>query len=149
MDENEFQEIEDSINEDGWYHFGKKKFECSGLDKQLINYYLTNKKLPKPCNECYKALIFLEDNFSKENINNLLRMLRAFKSEYRGKLDHGVAVFYFRKKAEMLEFLDLLEKGMPSFNVAGKLQWRRACKEFQNLQPGLWKNTKIFISDIE
>jgi len=47
----------------------------------------------------------------------------------------------------MLKFLDLMDEQMKEFGVSGRLQWRRACKEFQNMQPSLWKNAKIFTPD--
>ncbi|MCX6656655.1 MAG: hypothetical protein NTY03_16270, partial [Candidatus Bathyarchaeota archaeon] len=135
------------IKNEGWYYLGKKQFECPGLDKPSVEFYIQNNSLPRLCNECYKALIFWEGNYSEENIHNLLVMLDSFDFDYRGKIDQGVAVFYFRSKEEMLEFLNLLENKMSSFNVIGKLQWRRACKEFQNLKPNLWRNAKTFIPE--
>ena len=144
-----FQVIEKVINSEEWYYFGKKDFECSGLDKASIDSYLKEEKLPKPCNECYKALIFLENNFSEENISNLFKMLHSIGPDRRGKLDRGVVVFYFKEKSEMLSFLDLMKHQMPKFNIAGRLQWRRACKEYQNLKPSLWKNAKVFFPDPE
>jgi hypothetical protein len=140
--------VDTSIRLLGWFPFGKKEFECIGLNKEAIDFYKKNNQLPHPCNICYKALIFWNDT-SKENLVNFFKMLDSFEVNYRGKLNKGVVVFYFRKKDKMLNFLDFLEKKMKEFNVSGRTQWRRACKEYQDLKPGLWGNAKEFIPDIE
>ncbi|MFX0125270.1 MAG: hypothetical protein ACFFAE_16705, partial [Candidatus Hodarchaeota archaeon] len=61
----------------------------------------------------------------------------------RGKFNHGVVVFYFHSKVEMEKFINHLSKE----KIAGTIQWRRACKEFQRLRPDLWKNAKVFHPD--
>ena len=40
-----------------------------------------------------------------------------------------------------------LEQKLKEFNVKGKIEWRRACREYQNIVPQLWKNAKEFIPD--
>jgi hypothetical protein len=140
--------VEASIDILGWFHFGKKEFECSGLDKQSLDFYKQTHKLPYPCDKCYKALIFW-NGISEENLKNFFKMLSSFEVNYRGKLNQGVVVFYFRDKKKMLEFLDYLQPKMQQFNVKGRTQWRRACKEYQDLKPELWKNAKEFIPDMK
>jgi len=142
-----FEEVEESIRIFRWFHFGKKEFECPGLGEKELEFYMKTNKLPEPCNICYKALIFWENSYSRENIKNFFEMINSFEVNYRGKLNKGVVVFYFRDKTKMLEFLKFLEDKMKEFNVKGKTQWRRACKEYQNLKPSLWKNAKEFIPD--
>jgi len=38
---------------------------------------------------------------------------------------------------------------MEEYNVKGKTQWRRACKDYQDLKPELWRNAKEFIPDMQ
>ncbi len=76
-------------------------------------------------------------------------MINSFEVNYWGKLNDGVVVFYFRNKNKMLKFLKFLENEMKKFQVEGKVQWRRACKKYQNSRPELWKNAKEFIPDDE
>ena len=140
--------VEKSIRVLGWFYFGKKEFECSGLCEEALDFYRKNNQLPRPCNICYKALIFWNDA-SKENLINFFKMLDSFEVNYRGKLNKDVVVFYFRKKEKMLKFLEFLQDKMKEFNVSGRTQWRRACKEYQELKPELWKNAKEFIPDVE
>ena len=143
-----FIKVEQSIKIFGWFGFGKKEFDCPGLVKDKIDFYMVNNKLPFPCDQCYKALIFCEGYFSKENVIHFFNMINSFKINYRGKLNEGVVVFYFRDKNEMLEFLRFLNSEMQVYGVKGKIQWRKACKEFQDLQPKLWKSAKEFIPNI-
>ncbi len=144
-----FKEIEESKKNLGWFLFGKKEFECPSLEEKKLEFYRRNNKLPSPCDRCYKALIFWEGSYSKENVINFFNMINSFEVNYRGKLNEGVVVFYFRDKTKMLEFLKFLEKKIQEFNVNGKTQWRRACKAYQELKPELWKNAKEFIPDIQ
>lgn len=141
------EEIEEMISMVGWFHFGEKEFECPGLSKENIEYYKRNKKLPPICDTCYKALIFWKGAFSKENIINLLNMLNSIELKVRGKFNRDVVVFYFNDKSEMLNFLGVLEQKSKEFNVKGKVQWRRACREYQEILPQLWKSAKEFIPD--
>lgn len=143
-----FEEIEDSIESSGWFHFGKKEFGCPGLIEEYIENYKKTNKLPLPCDKCYKALIFWEDKYSIENLKNFFNMINSFEVNYRGKFNKGVVVFYFRDKTKMLDFLKFLESKMQEFNVSGKTQWRRACKEYQEQKPELWENAKEFIPDL-
>jgi hypothetical protein len=70
-----------------------------------MEFYMKNDKLPNPCNDCYKALIFWDGKYSNENTMNFFKMLNSFLVDYRGKLNSGVVVFYFREKDKMLDFL--------------------------------------------
>ena len=140
--------MEASIDNLGWFYFGKKEFECSALNEESLDYYKKSRLLPYPCDKCYKALIFW-DEISEQNLQNFFQMLSSFDVNYRGKLNRGVVVFYFRDKKKMLDFLDFLQQKMQHFNVKGRTQWRRACKEYQNLKPELWKNAKEFIPDMK
>ena len=72
-------------------------------------------------------------------------MMASFELYYSGKLNEKVVVFYFRSKEEMFEFLDHLKVKINEFNVRGLIQWRKACKKYQNLNPLLWRNAKTFI----
>ena len=74
-------------------------------------------------------------------------MMDSFRVPYRGKLNRGVVVFYFKKKYEMDDFIENLREAMIENNVAGTVQWRRACKKYQQLKPELWKNAKTFIPE--
>jgi hypothetical protein len=142
-----FSEVEQSIKTSGWFHFGNDVFECPGLGKEEIEFYIKNSKLPPPCDKCYKALIFWEDSYSEENVRKFFDMVDSFEVEYAGKLNEGVVVFYFRDKSRMLEFIEFLENKMQEYDVKGKTQWRRACREYQILKPELWKNAKEFLPD--
>jgi len=53
--------VDTSIRLLGWFHFGKKEFECIGLHQESMDFYKKNNQLPHPCNICYKALIFWTD----------------------------------------------------------------------------------------
>jgi hypothetical protein len=123
--------IELSIEMFGWFPFGKKEFECAGLSEETMEFYMKNDELPNPCNDCYKALIFWDGKYSNENTMNFFKMLDSFEVDYRGKLNSGVVVFYFREKDTMLGFLKYLNDKLTEFNVKGRVQWRRACKKFQ------------------
>ncbi len=140
--------VETSIQIFQWFHFGKKEFECIGLSEEAIEFYQNNSQLPHPCDVCYKALIFWTE-VSDENLLSFLKMIDSFEVNYRGKLNKGVVVFYFRDKGKMLEFLEFLQVKMQEFNVKGRTQWRRACKEYQDQKPELWKNAKEFIPDLK
>ena len=97
-------EVEKEIETSLWFRFGKREFECPGLRKEKIEFYTKNNTLPSPCDKCYKALIFWEGTYSEENVTNFFNMIKSFEVKYRGKLNKGVVVFYFRDKAKMLEF---------------------------------------------
>lgn len=72
-------------------------------------------------------------------------MINSFDVNYSGKLNRGVVVFYFRSKDRMEEFLNYLDRKMKEYNVIGITQWRRACKEYQDSKPEIWKNAKELI----
>jgi hypothetical protein len=115
-----FREVDETIRSFGWFHFGRKEFECPGLREEQTEFYMKNNKLPPPCDRCYKALIFWEGSYSEENVTNFFSMINSFEVNYRGKLNRGVVVFYFRDKNRMLEFLRFLEDKMREFNVKVK-----------------------------
>lgn len=140
-----FEKIERSISCLGWFYFGRKKSKCSSFTEKNLKFYERTERLPPPCDKCYKALIFWEGSYSKENLKNFFSMFDL--SEVDGKLNERVVVFYFWNKTEMLDFLKQLEKEMKEHGVNGKLQWRRACREYQDCRPELWKNAKEFIPD--
>lgn len=143
----DFEEIEVGIQTFGWYPFGNKKFKCPGVGSKEKEFYVQNNELPPPCDRCYKALIFWEGSYCKENLNRFFDTIKSFNFEYRGKFDKRVVVFYFRDKRKMLSFLEYLKNKMQEYGVRGKVEWRRACKEYQDLKPALWKNAKEFIPD--
>ena len=143
-----FSSIEEKILIEGWLRFGEKEFECPNLNEEAIEFYKEKKKLPPVCDTCYKALIFWEGNFYEENAMNLVNMINSFEFKIAGKFDESVVVFYFDDKQEMLNFLELLRQKTKEFNVKGKIQWRRACKEYQRILPKLWKSAKEFIPDM-
>jgi hypothetical protein len=140
--------IEQTVMYYGWFRFGRKEFKCPDLEKEQLTFYETHNRLPKPCDQCYKALIFWKGRYSMENLENFLKMIASFDFDYRGKLNRHVVVFYFRSKEEMEEFLNNLERKMHEYNVQGKTQWRRACREYQDAKPEIWKNAKEFVGDI-
>ena len=144
---NDFNEIEESVMLRGWFHFGNKCFICPGLGWEEQKYYEKNSELPEPCDRCYKALIFWKDSYSKQNVENFLTLINSLKTDYLGKFNKSVIVFYFRRKTTMLKFLDLINRKMGEYHVKGKTQWRRACKEYQRLKPELWKNAREFIPE--
>lgn len=127
--------------------FGKKEFECPGItyDKE---YYINNKQLPEPCCRCYKALVFWDGNCTTDNTNNFFKMIESFDINYRGKVNNNVVVFYLSDKNEMMEFIEYLKNKIKEFDVKGRINWRRACKLYQDMSPELWKNAKEFIPDI-
>jgi len=142
-----FKEIERNINDRNWFRFGDKEFECPGIREEEIGFYLENAKLPSPCDKCYKALILWEDGYSEDNVTNFLRMIDSFEDKFRGKLNERIIIFYFRKKARMLKFLEHLKNKMHGFNVKGEIRWRRACRVYQALKPELWRNEKELAPD--
>jgi|YelNatPaOPRAMG01_1025707.scaffolds.fasta_scaffold78561_3 hypothetical protein len=125
-----------------WTYFGSKRIYCPGITKEMIEFFRDKKKLPEPCDKCYKGLIFWGSSFNKENLSNFKKMIGSFEFEIRGKYNKGVVVFYFINKEELLDFLKLLERKMKEYNVVGRIQWRRACKEYQDQIPEYWLNAK-------
>jgi hypothetical protein len=126
--------------------FGKKGFRCHSLREKYIDFYMKNNQLPSLCNNCYKVLIFWEKDYSKENLNNFFGMINSLDSDYGGKFNEEIVIFYFHNKDKMLNFFDSLEDKMQEFNVKGKIDWRKACEKYQRLKPELWKNSKEFIN---
>lgn len=148
MEEKEFKEIEEKIKRFGWFFLGGE-FECPGLKKENLRFYLKHHKLPSFCDKCYKALIFWEDHYSKENLEKFFKMMNSFEIEHEGKFNRRIAAFHFRDNKKMLHFLEHLEKKMQEFGVKGITQWRRSCKAYQDLKPELWENEMEFMPDTE
>lgn len=96
--------------------------------------------LPIECRECYKALIFWP--FSKTNVGNFERMLVSLSVSIHGKYNESVVVFYFRAKAKMLAFLEILEAKMNQFSVQGKIQWRASGRYWQDDYPQFFISAK-------
>jgi hypothetical protein len=143
----ELDYIEAHIAIVGWYHFGEKEINCPGISKKYIQYYRHNHTLPSPCDMCYKALVFwAKENFPL-NVKNFALLLDSLEISYRGKLNKEVAVFYFADKDSMLKFVQCLEKKLKDYNINGGIQWRRACKRYQDEIPALWVDAKTFIPD--
>jgi len=145
-EEEKMSEIKQGLKDldEGWIYFGKKKFECPGAayDKK---FYINNKQLPEPCCRCYKALIFWDG--TADSSKKFFNMIGSFDINYRGKINNRVVVFYFMDKNEMMEFMEYLKNKINEFDLKGKIEWRRACKLFQDMLPELWKNAKEFIPD--
>lgn len=140
------KDAEKKIELFGWYRFGDKKFICPGeVDDKRIDFFKKNKTLPDPCDKCYKGLIFWGYCYSLENTIKFLKMIDSFNFPIRGKFHKITVVFYFREKDDMLQFLELLKKKIEEFNALGKIEWRRACKEYQDKVPEYWKNAKRFV----
>ncbi|OGI12256.1 hypothetical protein A3K64_02935 [Candidatus Micrarchaeota archaeon RBG_16_36_9] len=135
------------MKEDFWIFFGKKHFQCPGeVTTEMIGHFRKNRKLPEPCDMCYKALIFWGEYYDENNEMNFLRMIKSFDDRtIRGKYNSGVAVFYFETKEELLEFLQILKGKIREFGVKGRIQWRRACKAYQEEVPSYWKNAKEIV----
>jgi hypothetical protein len=72
-------------------------------------------------------------------------MINSFEPDYFGKLNKELAIFYFRDKNEMLKFMKFLENEIEKFDIESQLDWRKACKLYQELKPELWKNEKELI----
>lgn len=142
-------EIKEGLSDlnERWVFFGKKDFECPGIMYDM-EYYINNKQLPEPCCRCYKALVFWEGNCTTDNTKNFFKMIDSFDINYRGKVNNRVVVFYFRDKNRMMDFIEYMKNKIKEFDVKGKIQWRRACKDYQDKLPKLWKNAKEFIPDM-
>lgn len=126
-----------------WIGFGDKKFDCPGeVTQKMVGYLRNNKILPSPCDKCYKGLIFWSYCYTEDNVNKFRKMVSSFNFKIRGKYNKSLVVFYFREKQELLDFLDVLKEKMQEFGVNGKIQWRKACKEYQDELPEYWKNAK-------
>ncbi|OLS13183.1 MAG: hypothetical protein RBG13Loki_3219 [Promethearchaeota archaeon CR_4] len=138
------EEMLADIREREWFHFGGKPFECPGTGEDIISQYLASACLPPPCDQCYKALIFWRSPPGQVALGNLITMVRLFPTPIRGKVNLGVVVFYFRTFPELQVFLADLPQCMESAGVCGKIQWRRACKEFQERSPEWWRDAKTF-----
>lgn len=96
--------------------------------------------LPTECRECYKALIFWP--YSKSNTVSFGKMLKDLPVSVHGKYNESVVVFYFRDKAKMLSFLDLLGEKMGQFGVEGRIQWRVSGKYWQDAYPQFFDSAK-------
>lgn len=144
-----FEEMQEYFKSFDWAYFGEKKTECNGLSEEEINFYLKNNRLPSPCDKCYKTLVYWKNRHSEDNLINFFDMVFSFDFDYIGKFNATLAIFYFDNKKEMLGFNDFLNKKMDEFNVKGKIDWERACRDYRRIKPELWKNKKIFIHELE
>ena len=142
MPEFSFKKIKERIKNYGYYPYGWKDFYCAQLSKKHLDYFKKHGKLLHPCNECYKALLFWDDNFNAKNVKNFFAMIESFPYEYIGKLCDSVAIFYFGSKSEVLDFNGFLAQQIAEFKVKGRIQWRKACREYQDRRPEVWKNAK-------
>lgn len=142
-----FRDIEEVIHDYHWFPFQTKLFDCPNLTQDILDFYDQHHELPPPCSECYKALIFWENDYSEQNVRQFFSMLESFKLSYSGKLNQLVVVFYFKTKPELDAFIEYLRSEMTHFRVKGTIQWRRACKQFQRLKPELWKDAKTFLPE--
>ena len=131
-----------NLRKQGWLRFRNKIFNCPEVNTEQIKLYMSKKRLPSPCDDCYKALIFWSDEYSETNVENFFQMIHSMKKPYSGKFNEFVVVFYFRRKEKMNAFIDYLKEEMSTYNVKGTIQWRRACKKYQDMQPDLWENAK-------
>lgn len=96
--------------------------------------------LPVECRECYKALIFWP--YSETNTTNFKRMLESLPVSIHGKYNESVVVFYFKAKAKMLAFLEILKEKMSQFGVEGRIQWRVSGRYWQDDYPQFFKSAK-------
>jgi len=140
-----FAEISEILNRETWIFFGKKQVVCTGFTKQDRRYYQKHGNLPPICRNCYKALLFWDNDFNMENLHRLIDALKTLPYDVGGKFNDSVTVFYFDYKTEMEYFLDDLNEVVEGFSVSGRTSWRRACKDYQQLQPTWWKNPRKFI----
>ena len=139
----DFDAVESAIDAKGWYRFGSKPFGCpEKVIPKMISFFIKNKTLPPPCNECYKVLIFW--SYSRENVEKFFNLVKGLAQSVRGKLNRETVVFYFRKKDEALAFFGQLAEKMKESGVIGTPQWRRACREYQTKVPTYWKDAKTF-----
>ena len=130
-----------------WVHFGEKRFECHAVSEKMIDFFKETKKLPHPCDMCFKSLIFWKKWYSEKVVKRFFELLETIQFPISGKYNSGVVVFYFREKDEMLKFNDLLKEKLDEFDIKGFVQWRRACKSYQKAIPEYWKNAKELVSD--
>jgi hypothetical protein len=137
----------DLIAEDGWFHFGREQFECPSLDEERVAHFVKTGRLSPPCDHCYKGLMFWTTKPASQDFVSFFRMYDTFAFPYRGKVDNSVAVFYFREKPEVDEFLTRLDKALTESGVHGRVQWRRACKAYQTQAPQHWINAKTLKHD--
>jgi hypothetical protein len=140
-----FHEINELIDKEDWVWFGKEKSFCQKPNQPELKLYRDTGKIPEPCNRCYKALIFWENNFTKENIGKFVKVINEVESRVTGRFDRELAVFYFRDRVSTEQFLDFLGRKMMEHNISGTTQWRRACKFYQELHPHGWRNSKEYV----
>jgi len=98
--------------------------------------------LPIECRECYKALIFW--SYSEANESNFRRMLESLPVSIHGKCNNGVVVFYFKAKAKMLTFLEILRENMNQFGVEGRIQWRVSGRYWQDDYPQFFRSASLY-----
>jgi hypothetical protein len=86
---------------------------------------------------------------SDQNMNNFFKLTDFFESNYTAKMNTNTIIFCFKDKEAMTKFLDYIGKMGEKFGLKGRIEWRRACKAFQELKPELWKNAKEFTPDLK
>jgi len=71
-----------------------------------------------------------------------MRMLELLPVSIHGKYNGKVVVFYFKRKARMLTFLEILRENMNQFSVEGRIQWRVSGRYWQDDYHQLFKSAK-------
>ena len=71
-------------------------------------------------------------------------MLESLPVSIHGKYNDRVVVFYFKVKAKMLTFLEILKENMNQFSVEGRTQWRVSGRYWQDAYPQFFKSAKEF-----
>jgi len=99
-----------------------------------------NGYLPIECRDCYKALIFW--TFSQYNVKKFTELLKVLPVSIHGKYNDDVVVFYFKDKAKMLNFLEILSDKMIEFGIEGGIQWRASGRYWQNAFPHFFESAK-------
>jgi len=132
-----------------WKHFERKLpgIELLSSDEESECYFefvpdfvAETGYLPIECRECYKALIYW--SYSEANESNFRRMLESLPVSIHGKYNDRVVVFYFKVKAKMLTFLEILKENMYQFSVEGRTQWRVSGRYWQDAYPQFFKSAK-------
>jgi len=144
MERVNFQAINLAIGLIGWYPFGSRPSFCQGRNKDQLKYYQQKNQLPQACNNCYKILFFWQDNYNKENLSNFFSMFNSLPEQLPGKLNQSLAILY-TNQTDLKPLLSELEQKIISFNVKCQLDWRRACKKYQDISPHLWQDDKTFL----
>lgn len=144
------EKVNQEILNNGWIYFGvdNHDFECNAILPEYIETYLKERKLPEICDNCYKGLLFLDD-FSPITILNLLSLIDDLSKEFHGKFNNSVVVVYFSNLEQLNAFLKRVNHDIKNYHLSAKVQWRKACKYYQDLKPDWWKNAKEFSPDYQ